>query len=94
MPKSNLCLAKEINASRSCRISLCFNIRKRMKTESISLDALAFAAEIKPDTLRKKLSDDGDCEKCVFTSEQLVNIFRKLRFRDYEIMESMSEVIK
>lgn len=76
--------------SDNCRTCLCYNMKKRMRIENVSDKQMAAAVGHTLSSFQKKMKP----ESCVFTTEQLYVIFRKLKFKDYEILESMSEVMK
>lgn len=86
----------EPNWEEKRRIRLASNILKNMNETGYSDKAVASYVGLKEDTFRKKIrpGENNRYDNCVFTSDQIAKIFRLLDFNKYEILESISEVMK
>lgn len=86
----------EATSEEKLRIRLATNIIKNMGETGYSNKAVANYIGLKEETFYKKLrpGKNNRYDNCIFTSDQIAKIFRLLDFNKYEILESMSEVIK
>lgn len=84
MPRTNLC--KQRDPTEEARIRLLWNIKKNMELQNIKAEQIAPYIGMAPETFDKKLQNSRMCE---FKSSQLTALFRRLKFSNYEILESV-----